>query len=299
MDKYLEMRTFVAVVDAGSFVGAADALAMSKPAVSRYINDLEVRLNVRLLQRTTRKLSLTQEGEIFYLRSQELLSGIDAAEAEISSRSGEASGVIKINAPVSFGIMHLAPLWGEFQIAHPKVFLDITLGDRQVDLVEEGYDMAIRISRLPSSTLISRKLSSTRIVLCASPEYLHKAGTPIHPSELANHRLISYSLWNTGDEWAFDGPNGRVSVKANPSIRTNNGDTCRAAALQHQGLILQPSFLVADDLRSGALVEVLPQFRSIELGIYAIYPSRKHLSSKVRLMIDFLISAFREPRWLS
>lgn len=293
MDKYLEMRTFVAVVDAGSFVGGAEILEMSKPAVSRYINDLETRLNVRLLHRTTRKLSLTEEGEIFYLRCQQVLSDIDAAEAEVSSRSGEASGLIKINVPVSFGIMHLAPLWGEFQAKHPKVFLDITLADRQVDLIEEGYDMAIRIARLPSSSLVCRKLSSTRIVLCASPEYLREAGMPSHPSELIHHRLMSYSLWGEGDEWAFDGPEGRVVVKANPSIRTNNGDTCRAAALQHQGFILQPSFLIGDDLRSGKLIEVLPEYRSIELGIYAIYPSRKQLPAKVRLMIDFLIDAFQ------
>ena len=297
MDKYLEMRTFVAVVDAGSFVGASDAMNMSKPAVSRYVNDLELRLNVRLLQRTTRKLSLTEEGEVFYHRCQDLLAGIDAAEAEISSRSSEASGVIKINAPMSFGIKHLAPLWGEFQAAHPKVRLDITLGDRQVDLVEEGYDMAIRIARLPSSSLISRKLTSTRALLCASPEYLRKAGTPIHPSELANHRLISYSLGAENDEWGFDGPDGRVSVKATPLIRANNGDTCRIAALNHQGLALQPNFLIAEDIRSGALVEVMPEYCSIDFSIYVIYPSRKHLSPKVRVMVDFLIAAFRESGW--
>ena len=289
----------MAVVDAGSFVGAADVLEMSKPAVSRYVNDLEVRLNVRLLHRTTRKLSLTEEGEIFYHRCQELLAGVDAAEAEISSRSGEASGVIKINAPMSFGIKHLAPLWGEFQSAHPKVVLDVTLADRQVDLVEEGYDMAIRIARLPSSSLISRKLSSTRVLLCASPEYLQKAGTPTHPADLVKHRLLSYTLWVEGDEWAFNGPDGRVSVKVNPSIRTNNGDTCRIAALNHQGIILQPTFLVGDDLRSGALVEILPEFRSIDFSIYVIYPSRKHLSPKVRLMVDFLMEAFRQPRWVN
>lgn len=297
MDKYLEMRTFVAVVDAGSFVGASDTMNMSKPAVSRYVNDLELRLNVRLLQRTTRKLSLTEEGEVFFHRCQDLLAGMDAAEAEISSRSGEASGVIKINAPMSFGIKHLAPLWGEFQAAHPKVRLDITLGDRQVDLVEEGYDMAIRIARLPSSSLISRKLSSTRALLCASPEYLRRAGTPVHPSELANHRLISYSLWAENDEWGFDGPDGRVSVKATPVICANNGDTCRIAALNHQGLALQPNFLIADDIRSGALVEVMPEYCSIDFSIYVIYPSRKHLSPKVRAMVDFLIAAFRESGW--
>ncbi|RZL89256.1 MAG: LysR family transcriptional regulator [Variovorax sp.] len=297
MDKFQEMRTFVAVVDAGSFVKAAEALEISKPAVSRHVGELEARLGVRLLHRTTRKLSLTEEGEVFHARCQELLAGIDDAESEVSSRSGEASGSIRLNAPVTFGILHLASLWGEFKSRHPKVMLDITLSDRVVDLVEEGYDLAIRIAQLPSSSLVSRKLSSTRMVLCASPTYLRKAGKPKHPSDLAAHAVLAYSYWSMRDEWAFDGPEGRVIVKTHPCMRTNNGDTCRAGALQHQGLILQPTFLVGEDLRSGALVEVLAKYRSTELGIYAMYPTRKHLSPKVRLIIDFLVDAFRRPRW--
>lgn len=297
MDKFQEMRTFVGVVDAGSFVGAAEALEMSKPAVSRYVGELEARLGVRLLHRTTRKLSLTEEGAVFYARCQELLAGVDEAEAEITSRTGEASGSIKVNAPVTFGILHLASLWGEFTAKHPKVTLDITLADRVVDMVEEGFDLAIRIARLPSSSLISRKLSATRMVLCASPAYLRKAGKPKHPSQLAEHKVLAYSYWPTRDEWEFIGPLGAVTVKTSPGIRTNNGDTCRAGALRHQGIVLQPTFLVGDDLRSGALVELLPQYRAIELGIYAMYPTRKHVSPKVRLMIDFLVGSFRRPRW--
>jgi DNA-binding transcriptional LysR family regulator len=297
MDKFQAMQTFVGVVDAGSFVGAADALQLSKPAVSRHIGELEARLGVRLLHRTTRKLSLTEEGEVFYARCQQLLADLDEAEAEIGSRSGEATGTIRLNAPVSFGILHLAPLWGEFRRRHPKVMLDVALADWVADLVEEGYDLAIRIARLPNSSLVSRPLSSTRMVLCASPRYLRKAGKPRHPSALAEHAVIGYSYWSQQDVWEFDGPEGRVSVKTRPCMRTNNGDTCRAAALQHQGLILQPTFLVGEDLRSGALVEVLPQYRSTELGVYAMYPTRKHVSPKVRLLIDFLVEWFRQPRW--
>jgi DNA-binding transcriptional LysR family regulator len=297
MDKFQAMQTFVGVVDAGSFVGAADALQLSKPAVSRHIGELEARLGVRLLHRTTRKLSLTEEGEVFYARCQQLLADVDEAEAEIGARSGEATGTIRLNAPVSFGILHLAPLWGEFRRRHPKVMLDVALADWVADLVEEGYDLAIRIARLPNSSLVSRPLSSTRMVLCASPRYLRKAGRPRHPSALAEHAVIGYSYWSQHDVWEFDGPEGRVSVKTRPCMRTNNGDTCRAAALQHQGLILQPTFLVGEDLRSGALVEVLPQYRSTELGVYAMYPTRKHVSPKVRLLIDFLVEWFRQPRW--
>ncbi|MGL4230435.1 MAG: LysR family transcriptional regulator [Casimicrobium sp.] len=297
MDRFLEMQTFAAVVDSGSFVGATDVLGMSKPAVSRYVNELESRLGVRLLQRTTRRLSLTEEGSVFYARCKELLSALEEAEGEITSRSGEASGLVRINAPLSFGVSHLAALWSEFKSMHPNVSLDVTLGDRVVDLVEEGYDLAIRIARLPSSTLICRKLASTRMVLCASPKYLKRAGKPKHPSELAEHDVLAYSYWSTRDEWQFEGPEGVVAVTTTPRLRTNNGDTCRIGALNHQGIILQPTFLVGEDIKSGKLIEILPQYKSISLDIYAVYPSRKFVSPKVRLLIDFLIDALRKPSW--
>jgi len=294
MDRFLEMQTFNAVVDAGSFVKAADALAMSKAAVSRYVVDMETRLGVRLLHRTTRRLSLTDEGQIFYVRSKELLAELAEAEDEITSRSDAASGLLRINAPFTFGVLHLAPLWGAFRAQHPKVKLDVTLADRLIDLVEEGYDVAIRIANLENSTLVSKRLATTRMVLCGSPQYLKLYGTPKHPSELANHAVISYSYWSTKDEWHFKGPLGPVSVKTNPCIHTNNGDTCRAAALASQGIILQPSFLVGDDLASGKLVELMPEFCSLEIGIYAVYPTRKHVSPKVRALIDFLTNHFSQ-----
>ncbi len=294
MDRFLEMQTFGAVVDAGSFVKAANALGMSKAAVSRYVGDLEARLGVRLLHRTTRRLSLTGEGQVFYARSKELLAGVAEAEDEITSRSGAASGLLRVNAPVTFGIRHLAPLWGVFRARYPKVTLDVTLADRVVDLVEEGYDVAIRTATLPSSTLISKRLATTRMVLCASPEYIKTRGAPLHPAELAAHAVISYSYWSTRDEWHFDGPQGPVSVKTQPCMHTNSGDTCRAAALAHQGVILQPTFLVGDDLAAGTLVELMPEFHSIELGIYAIYPTRKHVSPKVRALVDFLAGHFEK-----
>ena len=300
MDRFEEMRVFAAVVDAGSFVGASDALAMSKAAVSRHVADLESRLGVRLLHRTTRKLSLTPEGEVFHARCRDLLSGVDEAEAEITSKSGEASGLLRINVPFSFGLLHLAPLWVEFMAQHPKVTLDVTLADRVVDLVEEGFDMAVRIARLPNSSLVSRQLTSTRLVLCASPAYLEARGVPTHPSDLASHDVLAYSLFSMGEQWAFTGPDSGpdvVSVKVTPRLRTNSGDTCRVAALRDQGILLQPSFLVGPDLLAGTLVEVMPAWRSIELGVYAVYPSRKFVSPKVRLMIEFLVNAFRMRAW--
>ncbi|MFT4172060.1 MAG: LysR family transcriptional regulator [Rhodocyclaceae bacterium] len=297
MDKYQEMRVFAAVVDAGSFVAAADVCGVSKAAVSRHVGELEARLGVRLLHRTTRRLSLTAEGEVFHARCKSVLAEIEEAESEVTARSGSAVGLVKINAPVTFGMRHLAALWGEFKRRHPQVVLDVTLTDRVVDLVEEGYDLAVRIAQLPNSTLVSRPLARTRMVLCASPAYLAQAGTPSHPDELSQHAVLAYSYWSDGDEWRFSGPEGEVAVRTRPWIRTNNGDTCRMAALQHQGIILQPSFLVGEDLRAGALVELMPTYRALAFGIFAVYPTRKHVSPKVRLLIDFLAEHFRTPRW--
>lgn len=279
---------FSAVVEASSFVAAADNLGMSKAAVSRYVSELEQRLGVRLMHRTTRKLSLTPEGEVFLARCRDILASIESSEAEISTRSVTASGLLKVSVPVSFGIRNLAPLWSEFLSDHPQVTLDVQLADRVIDLVDEGFDLAVRIARLPDSSLISRQLASTRLVLCAAPSYLKRRGTPAHPSELAHHDVLGYSLMAMGDQWQFTGPDGPVSVKVRPRMWTNNGDSCVAAALQGSGIQLQPTFLIDEELASGHLVEILPQFRSVELGIYAIYPSRKFVLPKVRAMVEFL-----------
>lgn len=298
MDKFQEMTSFVAVVEAGSFVGAADAIGMSKAAVSRHVAELEQRLGARLLQRTTRRLSLTDDGQLFFARAKETLASVDEAESEISSRSGEPSGTLRINAPLTFGVLHLAPLWGRFAQLYPKVALDIELSDRVVDLVEEGYDLAVRITNLANSQLVSRQLATTRMVACASPQYLAQHGTPAHPGDLAQHAVVSYSYFAAGDEWTFTAADGnQVVVRTHARIHANNGDTCRAAALDHQGVILQPDFLVADDLRRGDLVELLPTWRTLTLGIHAVYPSRKHLPIKTRRLVDFLVEAFAVPGW--
>jgi DNA-binding transcriptional LysR family regulator len=300
MDRFDQMRVFAGVIDAGSFAGAAEALQMSRPAVSRHVAELEARLGVRLIQRTTRRLSLTPEGELFHARVRDLLAGMDAAESEVSARTAEASGVLRVNVPVTFGILHLAPLWGRFRARHPRVTLDVTLSDRVVDLVEEGFDAAVRIARLPDSTLVSRRLASTRMVLCAAPAYLRRRGRPRAPQDLRGHDLVAYSYWSSRDEWTFrregaDG--GEVTVRTEPVMRTNNGDTCRAAALAGQGIILQPTFLVGPDLASGKLVELMPHWQAGELDIYAVYPSRKHVLPKTRQLVEFLAEAFREPAW--
>ncbi len=292
MDRLLEMQTFCAVVDAGSFVAASESLGMSKAAVSRYFSELEGRLGVRLLQRTTRRLSLTGEGEVFYVRCRELLAGVEEAEAEITARNEVAKGMLRVNVPVSFGISHLAPLWGEFHARYPEVELSVDLSDRLVDIVEEGFDLAIRIATLQSSTLVSRKLTSTRLMACASPAYLAAWGAPTNPGDLASHRIIGYSNFTTGNDWPFEGPEGATSVRVRPWMYANNGETCCGAALAGQGIVLQPGFLVAKHLAAGELVELMPGYRSTELGVYAVYPTRKFVSPKVRALVDFLIAAF-------
>ncbi|WP_313176765.1 LysR family transcriptional regulator [Massilia sp.] len=297
MDRFLEMKVFAAIAEAGSFTRAADALDMSKAAVSRYVAELEERLGVRLLHRTTRKLSLTTEGEIFQARCREMLANLEDAEAEITSRTGAASGLLKANVPVTFGLMHLSSLWPALLAHHPGLMLDLTLSDRVVDLVEEGFDVAVRIGQLPASSLISRKLASTRMILCAAPAYLAARGEPALPAELAAHDVISYSLFAAGENWTFTGALGEQTVRVTPRVRTNSGDTCRAAALLGQGIVLQPSFIVGADLAAGRLVEIMPGWRAGELGVYAVYPSRKFVAPKVRVLIDFLVESFAQPPW--
>lgn len=297
MDKYQEMRVFSAVVEASSFVGAADSLDMSKAAVSRYVSELEQRLGVRLLHRTTRRLSLTPEGEVFLARCREILSSIEASEVEITTRSVSVSGLLKVSVPVSFGIRHMAPLWPDFLDLHPQLNLDVQLADRLIDLVDEGFDLAIRIARLEDSSLISRQIAATRLVLCAAPSYLERRGVPAHPSDLATHDVVGYSLLATGDQWQFEGPDGPVSVKVRPRFWSNNGDSCIAACVQGAGIQLQPTFLIDEELRRGALVEVLPQYQAATLGIYAVYPTRKFVLPKVRALIELLDERLKAAPW--
>lgn len=297
MDKYQEMRVFSAVVEASSFVGAAESLDMSKAAVSRYVSELEQRLGVRLLHRTTRRLSLTPEGEVFLARCRDILSSIEASEVEITTRSVSVSGLLKVSVPVSFGIRHMAPLWPDFLDLHPQLNLDVQLADRLIDLVDEGFDLAIRIARLEDSSLISRQIAATRLVLCAAPSYLERRGVPEHPSELATHDVVGYSLLATGDQWQFEGPDGPVSVKVRPRFWSNNGDSCIAACVQGAGIQLQPTFLIDEELRRGALVEVLPQYQAATLGIYAVYPTRKFVLPKVRALVEFLDERLKAAPW--
>jgi DNA-binding transcriptional LysR family regulator len=302
MDPLRQIEAFVAVVQAGSYVKAAERRDTSKAVLSRLVLELETRLGTRLLNRTTRRLSLTETGAAYFERCQQILGDLREADAAASATTASVTGRLKINAPLTFGNLHLAPLWGEFLKLHPQVELDILLSDRVVDLVEEGFDLAVRISRagkLPSTSLVARKLAMDRIVLCASPGYLRSALPLTRLEDLAQHRVMAYAWWSGGDAWTFAADDGQTaSVITQPCLRTNSGDTCRAAALADQGVIYQPAFLVGPDVRAGRLVELLPQWHGPPLDIHALYPTRTHLSGKVRAMVDFLAAAFQQPGWL-
>jgi len=294
MDQFKEIESFVAVAQLGSFVKAADKLGVSKAMVSRNVSELEARLGVRLMQRTTRRLSLSDAGAEYLQRCVQILGELQDANAAVSASAVQAQGLLKITAPLTFGIRHLAPLWGEFLRVHPRVELEVNLNDRVVDLIEEGYDLAVRIGQLASSTLIARRMAGTRLVLCASPRYLQQAA-PIHElDDIAQHDVIAYTYLATGEQWHFSGPTGARSIEVRPRLRSNSGDTCRAAALADQGIVFQPSFLVGDDLKAGRLIEILPQYAGPELDISVVYPSRLHLSHKVRAMVEFLSAAFAQ-----
>lgn len=291
MDTLDAMRVFVAVVERNGFSAAAEALGMSTAGVTRQIAALEKRLSTRLLNRTTRRVSPTTTGAAYYDQCLRLLAEFDALEASIGAQALVPSGTLRINAPVSYGIARLGPLLASYRAAHPQVELDLSLSDRLVDMVEEGYDLAIRITRSPHPSLIARRLGEAQIRLCASPAYLAQRGHPTHPQELAAHDCLGYSYWTGGDQWTLRGPGGEASVAVSGSLRVNNGDVLREAAIAGLGIILQPDFLVEQALADGRLQPVLPDWDVPPIGIYAVYASRSHLAPKVRSFIDHLLDA--------
>lgn len=284
------MKTFVAVVDTESFTAAGMRLDISKALVSKYVGILEDHLGTRLLNRTTRRLSLTESGVAYYERCLQILADVDEAEQIAAQSAAMPRGTLKVAMPVSFGTARIAPLLTEYMRRYPEVKLDIALADRRVDLIEDGYDLAIRVGNLPESGLIARKLATDRIVLCASPAYIKAHGAPLVPEDLKRHACLNYSYSSNGDEWFFGSEKKQSSVRIDGPMRANNGDMLRLAALDGAGVIWQPHFIVADDLRAGRLVKLMKNHPGVEIGIYAIYPSRKHLSAKVRTFVDYLVA---------
>lgn len=291
MDLFASMRIYVAVVDGGSFAAAADKLDISRAMVSKQIQKLEEHLGTRLMNRTTRRLSLTETGREFYERSTQIMGDVEEAEQIAGQMTRRPQGVLRMTIPLSYGQHRLAAIIGDYTQAYPQVQLDISLSDRKVDLIEDGLDLAIRIGAMPQSDLIARKIGGVRSIVCAAPAYLARHGAPQTPADLAQHACLGYTLTGTGADWRLEGPAGPVIVPISGPIRADNGDIIRLAALSGAGILFQPHFIVGDDIEAGRLVRVLPDWQSAELGVYAVYPSRKHLSAKVRTFVDFLVAA--------
>jgi DNA-binding transcriptional LysR family regulator len=299
MDRLRAFEIFATVVARGSFTRAAAALDTSPANVTRYVNELEAHLGTRLLNRSSRRLSLTESGEALYERSRSILDEVAETEALVSAAALQPKGRLRINAPLSFGVLHLAPLWPRFLEKYPGVELEVALIDRVVDIIDEGYDLAIRISRGGSTSHVARKLATSRNIVCAAPGYLARHGHPSVPADLARHACVGYTYSQTADEWRFTDAAGRGhAVKVTCAFHTNNGDTARAAALAGHGIIWQPTFLIGADLAAGRLVPLLPGYHLPDIDIQAVYPSRRHLGAKVRAMVDFLVDAFHgTPPW--
>ncbi len=298
MDRLGEMEVFAAVAEQGSFTAAARHLGVSTSAVSKYVIALEDRLGVRLLNRTTRRLSLTEAGQDFREWCERIAADVAEAEQSVASLQAEPRGVLRVNAPMSFGQLHLGPVLSDFLDRYPGVHVDMTMTDRRIDIVEEGYDIAIRIGPLPDSSLVARTLASSRRVVCAAPAYLERHGVPRTPQELRDHNCLGHVSQRGAEEWPFVGDCGEVLVRTSGTLTVNNGDMLRLAALAGTGLALLPTFIVGPDLADGRLRAVLCDFEPAPHPISAVYAAGRPVAAKVRAFIDHLVSCFGiTPYW--
>jgi len=299
MDSLTDIAVFAQVVDSGSFTAAAERLSLSKSVVSKYVTRLEDHLGARLLNRTTRRLSLTEVGRVFYERSQRGLQEIEQAEAEVSRLQDKPRGTLRLNTPMSFGIMHIAPALPEFHRRYPEISIDMNLDDRQVDVIEEGFDLSIRISELPDSALVARRLAPCRHVIVASTEYLERNGIPSTPEDLVQHNIISYRYQESAREWHFRSSDNRtITVPISGNVQMNNSLALREALLGGMGVTRTPTFVVGGDIQSGLLQPVLTSYEILEVSIYIVYPQRRHLSPKVRAFVEFLAERITDkPYW--
>jgi DNA-binding transcriptional LysR family regulator len=301
MDYLTSLRVFKAVADTGNFVGAAATLRFSRAAVTKHVNHLEDRLGTRLLQRTTRRVALTEAGARFHERCTHVLADLEEAERDVTEVAVEPRGTLRVNLPYAFGVARVAPLLAEFQRTSPSLKIELWLNDRFVDLIEEGFDLAIRISEmLPPSSLVARRLASCRFVVCGAPGYFARHGEPRAPDELRTQACLGYALSSPLDhDWNFVCPASRRHVvRVDGMLRSNSVDLLRAAAVAGAGVAVLPSFVIGEDLRAGHLRAVLTEYALPEYGIFAVYPSRKHLSAKVRAFVEFLASKYGPvPYW--
>jgi DNA-binding transcriptional LysR family regulator len=300
LDRFTSLQVFVKVAASGSLSAAGRDMGLSQTMVTKHVAALEGRLGVKLFHRSTRRLSITEAGRNYLESVERILGAIEAADASVAADRFEPRGMLRLNAPVSFGSHQIAPLLAEFAKRHPGLQVELGLNDRLVDLAEEGWDLAVRIGTLDDSSLIARRIAACRTTLAASPSYLVSCGTPKTVAELSEHNCLGYTLSRaTGaDRWSF-GQHGEFAVKVSGALRANNGDALRAAAIAGEGIIYQPTFIIADDLKAGTLVPLKLDQPTAELGgIYAVYLPDRNPPAKVRAFIDFLVERFSPlPPW--
>lgn len=300
MDKLTGMAVFARVAEAKSFSAAARRLGLSKSAVSKHVTRLEQALKARLLNRTTRRLNLTETGEAFYEHCARMLAEAEAAELAVSRLHAAPRGVLKVTVPAAFGHLHVAPAIPDFLARYPEVTVQIVMNDRQVDLVEEGFDVAIRLTAEPPPNTVARKLATVRWAVCAAPDYLKRHGTPRAPHDLARHNCLFYSFLEASAEWRFKSAASEARVGVAGNFTVNNSEAIREAVLKGLGVALLPTFTVGGDLREKRLRQVLADYevRGTFGDVYAVYLPTRYLSPKVRAFVDFFVERFApEPYW--
>lgn len=296
MENLGDIAVFVQVVESGSFTAAAERLDLSKSVISKYVTRLEDRLGARLLNRTTRKLSLTEVGQSFYHKSRMALQDLDEAENEVSRLQGQPRGVLRLNAPMSFGILHVAPLLADFHARYPEVRVDLNLDDRKLDIVEQGFDLSVRISDLPDSSLVARRLCSCRHLIVAAPSYLEQMGRPATPADLGAHRVLTYRYQESSIDWHFQYADNKTEhIQIDGHTRINNSLAIRSAVLAGLGIARMPSFVVGQDVKAGNLITLFDDTRTLEVSIFLIYLQRRHLSPKVRAFVEYMAARFSDP----
>ncbi len=299
MEHFGAIPVFIAVIESGGFSAAAEKLGISKSAVSKRINKLEMQLGVRLLHRTTRKLSLTEAGERYFEHAAQALLAANQAEDAVTELQGEPQGTLKISTPMSFGRLHIAPLIPKLLKRYPKLQVNVVMDDRKVDLIAEGYDIAIRSGYLSDSTLIARKLAPLHQVLCASPDYVKRHKHPSTPAELNEHNCLLFSYSSDTNEWTLNQKGYSETVRVSGNYRVNNSEALLEALKEGVGIGRLPTFVAGPDLKAGRLIKILDTYHIPSQNFYAVFPEREYLPAKVRAFIDFAIEYFGgdTPYW--
>lgn len=299
MDQLRQMSIFAKVAETGSFSATARALGVSNSVVSKYVSGLEEKLGVTLIQRNTRRLVLTDIGLGYLDRCRRILSDVEEADLAATNEHAQPRGTLRINSALSFGLRHLGPAISQYGSAYPDVTVEIVLDDRRVDIMEEAYDLAIRIGELEDSSLIARRFASVRRHCLAAPSYLEKHGTPSHPRELEDHNCLIYGRGGWVEPWLVEGPDGEILIDSKGNLFCNAGDLLLEAAVEGAGIISMPDFIVWDSVKDGKLIPILKDYLFPEVGVYAVYPPTRHLSAKIRTFVDHVVDYFApEPYWV-